>query len=142
MAKSKAAPLFLLTLLLPLAMAAIHCGPCGNTPVPYPMSTGPSCGDRAYAIKCDPNTSTLSFISKPGRTYEIASIDTKFQRMVIKPPSVTPGTCFSEDYGSEGFQTDDSLPFNISSSNTILLMNCTDNMLHLQVNSHEIQILK
>ncbi|KAH6806236.1 Protein kinase family protein [Perilla frutescens var. frutescens] len=117
-------------------MATMRCGPCGKTPVPYPMSTGPNCGDQAYKIKCDPTTTTggtLYFLSKPGRPYPITSIDTKSQRLVIRPPSVAPSTCFSDDYGVEGFQIDDSLPFNISSSNTILLLNCTDNMLHLQV---------
>ncbi|KAL1545540.1 non-specific serine/threonine protein kinase [Salvia divinorum] len=126
-------PFSLLAIFLPFAAAVMHCGPCGKTPVPYPMSSGPNCGDQAYKIKCDPNTSTLHFISKPGRLYPITSIDTRSQRMLIRPPSVLPGTCFSEDFSSEGFQMDDSLPFNISSSNTILLFNCTDNMLHLQV---------
>ncbi|KAG6433813.1 hypothetical protein SASPL_105430 [Salvia splendens] len=111
----------------------MHCGPCGKTPVPYPMSSGPNCGDQAYKIKCDQNTSTLHFISKPGRLYPITSIDTRSQRLVIRPPSVLPGTCFSEDFSSKGFHMDDSILFNISSSNTILLFNCTDNMLHLQV---------
>ncbi|XP_057808032.1 wall-associated receptor kinase-like 20 [Salvia miltiorrhiza] len=127
-------PFLLLAIIFPpLAAAVMHCGQCGKTPVPYPMSISPSCGDQAYKIKCDPNTGTLHFISKPGRLYPITSIDTRSQRMVIRPPSVLPGTCFSEDFSSEGFQIDDSLPFNISSSNTILLFNCTDNMLHLQV---------
>lgn len=133
----KTAPFLLLAVFLSLAYntkAAIRCGPCGKTPVPYPMSTAPDCGDQAYKLKCDPTASILYFISKPGRPYPITSIDTKAQRLVIRPPSVLPGTCFSEDYSSEGFQIDDSLPFNISSSNTILLLNCTDNMLHLQVN--------
>lgn len=122
-------------------MAAMRCGPCGKTPVPYPMSTAANCGDQAYKIKCDPTTSTLYFVSKTGRPYPITSINAKAQRFVIRPPDVVPGTCFSQDYGSEGFQIDDSLPFNISSSNTILLLNCTDNMLHLQVNFSKLQFL-
>ncbi|KAK6120332.1 hypothetical protein DH2020_046023 [Rehmannia glutinosa] len=114
-------------------MGNMHCGPCGKTPVPYPLSTGPNCGDQAYKTKCNPATSTLYFVSKVGVPYVITAVDSKDQRMVIRPPSVLPNTCFSEDYSSEGFQIDDSSPFNITSSNTILLLNCTDNMLHLQV---------
>ncbi|GFP98485.1 wall-associated receptor kinase-like 20 [Phtheirospermum japonicum] len=127
--------LFLATFLL-LAYCTkgdIHCGLCGKTPVPYPLSTGPNCGDQSYKIKCNSNTSTLYFISKVSVPYAITSVDPKAQRMVIRPPNVLPNTCFSEDYSTEGFQIDDSTPFNITSSNTLLLMNCTDNLLHLQV---------
>ncbi|KAI3474125.1 hypothetical protein Pfo_028913 [Paulownia fortunei] len=136
MENCKILPLILLIVFLSLAFTTggdMHCGFCGKTPVPYPLSTLPNCGDQAYKIKCDSATSTLYFNSKVGISYMITSINPKAQRMVIRPPSVIPGTCFSEDFHSEGFQIDDSLPFNITSSNTILLLNCTDNMLHLQV---------
>ncbi|KAL0338277.1 UNVERIFIED_CONTAM: Wall-associated receptor kinase-like 20 [Sesamum angustifolium] len=113
-------------------MGDIRCGFCGKTPVPYPLSTSPNCGDQAYKIKCDPKTSTLYLDSKAGLSYMITSINSKAQRMVIRPPDVIPDTCFSQDFKSEGFSIDDALPFNITSSNTILLLNCTDNMLHLQ----------
>ncbi|KAK4478537.1 hypothetical protein RD792_014018 [Penstemon davidsonii] len=111
----------------------MRCGSCGKTPVPYPLSTGPNCGDQAYKIRCNQNTSTLYFDSKTGTPYMITSMKPNAQRMVIRPPNVMPNTCFSEDFKTEGFSIDESLPFNITSSNTILLMNCTDNMLHLQV---------
>ncbi|KAK6146890.1 hypothetical protein DH2020_017802 [Rehmannia glutinosa] len=66
-------------------MAGMHCGPCGKTPVPYPLSTGPNCGDQAYKIKCNPATSTLYFVSKVGVPYVITAVDSKDQRMVIRP---------------------------------------------------------
>ncbi|KAL0309903.1 UNVERIFIED_CONTAM: Wall-associated receptor kinase-like 20 [Sesamum radiatum] len=128
-------PLLLLVMFLSLPytlMGDIRCGFCGKTPVPYPLSTSPNCGDQAYKIKCDPKTSTLYLDSKAGLPYMITSINSKAQRMVIRPPDVIPDTCFSQDFKSEGFSIDDALPFNITSSNTILLLNCTDNMLHLQ----------
>ncbi|KAG8376943.1 hypothetical protein BUALT_Bualt09G0116600 [Buddleja alternifolia] len=126
--------LILLTIFLSLAYTTgqMRCGSCGKTPVPYPLSTGPKCGDQAYKMRCNSNTSTLYFDSKAGVPYTITSIDPRNQKLVIRPPSVMPGTCFSDDFRTEGFQLDDSLPFNITSSNTVLLLNCTDNMLHLQ----------
>ncbi|KAL0451112.1 UNVERIFIED_CONTAM: Wall-associated receptor kinase-like 20 [Sesamum latifolium] len=133
---NKMPPLLLLVMFLSLPytlMGEMRCGFCGKTPVPYPLSSRPNCGDQAYKVKCDSNTSTLYLDSKAGLPYKITSINTKAQRMVIRPPDVIPNTCFSQDFKSEGFQIDDALPFNITSSNTILLLNCTDNMLHLQV---------
>ncbi|GKV10043.1 hypothetical protein SLEP1_g21466 [Rubroshorea leprosula] len=83
------------------AIGSLRCGNCGKILVPYPLSTGPGCGDQAYKIRC------------------------------------TAGTLWFDTVGSdiktEGIQLDDNLPFNITGSNTILLLNCTDAMLHLQV---------
>lgn len=53
--------------------------------------------------------------------------------MIVQPPSVYPRTCLSQNFQSQGIQLDDSRPFNITSSNTTQLLNCTDNMLHPQV---------
>ncbi|KAL3826030.1 hypothetical protein ACJIZ3_022059 [Penstemon smallii] len=114
----------------------MRCGSCGKTPVPYPFSTGPNCGDQAYKIRCDQNTNTLYFNSKTDTSYMITSMNPNAQRMVIRPPDVMPNTCFSEDFKTEGFSIDESLPFNITSSNTVLLMNCTDNMLHFNCLCH------
>ncbi|CAI9783283.1 unnamed protein product [Fraxinus pennsylvanica] len=129
-------PTFLLvTLLLVLyaerARAAIRCGYCGKTLVAYPLSTRPDCGDQDYKVRCI--ASSLWFESMSGAHYLITSINPQAQRMIIQPPSVYPGTCLSQDFQSQGIQLDDSRPFNITASNTILLLNCTDNMLHLQV---------
>nr|GLL26882.1 wall-associated receptor kinase-like 20 [Ipomoea trifida] len=113
------------------AMAALPCGNCGETPVPFPLSTGPKCGDQAYKIRCA--SGTLWFDALHNASYAITSINPQAQTMTVAPAPTVRGTCVSSDLGSEGIQLDQNLPFNITASNTVLLLNCTDNMLHLQV---------
>ncbi|CAN4107180.1 unnamed protein product [Withania somnifera] len=108
------------------------CNNCGKTPVPYPLSTGPDCGDPSYKVRCNA-AGTLWFDTTQNSSYVITSITPQIQRLVVKPPTSYPNTCISSDLPSEGIQLDPNLPFNITASNTILLLNCTDNMLHLQV---------
>lgn len=120
-----------LVLLIKLANGARNCGFCGKTPVPYPLSTRPDCGDQAYKVRCTANT--LWFDALKGSSYMITSIDPHGQRMIIRPSSVIPDTCLSNDLPSQGIHLDSNLPFNVTGSNTILLLNCTDAMLHLTV---------
>ncbi|KAG4130523.1 hypothetical protein ERO13_D09G149400v2 [Gossypium hirsutum] len=109
--------------------ALVRCGNCGRIPVPYPLSTGPNCGDQAYKIRC--TAGALWFDALKG-SYTIISINPMTQRMVLQPPSLLGNSCISSDISTQGIQLDDNLPFNITSSNTILLLNCTDAMFHLQ----------
>ncbi|MBA0830346.1 hypothetical protein Goarm_014885 [Gossypium armourianum] len=111
------------------ATALVRCGNCGRIPVPYPLSTGPNCGDQAYKIRC--TAGALWFDALKG-SYTIISINPMTQRMVLQPPSLLGNSCISSDISTQGIQLDDNLPFNITSSNTILLLNCTDAMFHLQ----------
>ncbi|XP_055811659.1 wall-associated receptor kinase-like 20 [Solanum dulcamara] len=111
-------------------MNKLICDNCGKNPVPYPLSTGPNCGDPSYKVRC--NTGTLWFDTMQNSSYVITSITPQIQRIVVKPPIPYPNTCLSSDFRSEGIQLDPNLPFNITASNTILLLNCTDYMLHLQ----------
>nr|XP_025888680.1 wall-associated receptor kinase-like 20 [Solanum lycopersicum] len=107
------------------------CENCGKIPVPYPLSTAPNCGDPLYKVSC--NAGTLWFDAMKNSSYVISSVTPQIQRLVIKPPTPYPNTCLSSDFRSEGIQLDPNLPFNITASNVILLLNCTDYMLHLQV---------
>ncbi|KAL4352837.1 hypothetical protein GQ457_06G006790 [Hibiscus cannabinus] len=111
------------------AAALVRCGNCGRIPVPYPLSTGPNCGDQAYKIRC--TAGELWFDALKG-SYMIISISPLTQRIILRPPSFLAKTCISGDIGMQGIQLDDNLPFNITGSNTIMLLNCTDAMLHLQ----------
>lgn len=127
------APLLLL-LLLPASHARV-CPPCGSTSVPYPLSTGDGCGDPAYKVRCAANTSTLMFDALNGTSYPITSISPAAQRLVVSPaPFVSrpqgQGSCMSEGAAvGRGVQLNASLPFNVSSSNTIMLLNCTPALL-------------
>ncbi|KAJ0087675.1 hypothetical protein Patl1_31804 [Pistacia atlantica] len=110
--------------------AVVRCGNCGRTPVPYPLSTDPNCGDQAYKIRCTAGTLWFDALNKS--SYMITDINPLTQRIIIRPAGLSGKTCIASDMATEGIQLDDNLPFNITSSNTILLLNCSDAMLHLQ----------
>lgn len=113
-------------------MATFPCPPCGRNPVPYPLSTAPTCGHQSYKIQCSAGSMYLDALN--ASSYPITSINPKTQRIIIQPASITPNTCIATDICSEGIKLDSSLPFNITSINTILLMNCSSFMLDVQVN--------
>lgn len=101
------------------ATSATRCSDCGTTPVPYPLSTGPNCGDQSYKIQCDAGTLNFNTLNN---TYPITSIDPNIQRFVIRPASFLDNnrSCVTADLPTQGVQLNSSLPFNVSSSNTIM----------------------
>ncbi|XP_043692276.1 wall-associated receptor kinase-like 20 [Telopea speciosissima] len=111
--------------------AAPRCNACGNTSVPYPLSTGPNCGDQSYKICCDAGTLWFDTLNS---TYPIESINHSTQRFVIRPASFAGNTCITTDFNSHGIQLDSSLPFNVTSSNTIFFLNCSENLLGSPLN--------
>jgi hypothetical protein len=121
-------------LLLRCAMctfSAKNCPNCGTTPVPYPFSTAPACGDPQYKIRC--NSGTLLFDTL-NSSYPVMSINPSIQRLVIQPASLLPNTCVTSDYIYEGISLNESLPFNITSDNTIMFLNCTESLLRSPLN--------
>lgn len=114
-------------------VAAIRrCGNCGLNPVPYPLSTGPDCGDSKYKIRCTAGTLWLDTLVVGGSSYQIKSIDPVTRRIIIQPGTIAPSACISTDLRSEGgilLHLNETLPFNITSNNTIFLYNCTDALL-------------
>ncbi|KAK0593412.1 hypothetical protein LWI29_036264 [Acer saccharum] len=104
--------------------AITRCPNCGTTPVPYPLSTNPTCGDQSYKIRCDSTTETLQFDTL-NNSYPITSISPSIQRLVIKPSALLPNTCVTSDLVHQGVQLNSSLPFNVTSGNTIMYMNCS-----------------
>ncbi|KAG2329053.1 hypothetical protein Bca52824_000233 [Brassica carinata] len=116
--------LFLLLSFSSTAESFKRCPNCGSTRVPYPLSTGPGCGDPDYKIRCD-NRGSLWFDTLNGSTNPIKLIDPSGQRFVLVPPGFERNTCVSVDIKSHGIQLDPNLPFNVSSSNTVIIMNCT-----------------
>ncbi|KAL0003194.1 hypothetical protein SO802_016975 [Lithocarpus litseifolius] len=118
------------------ASSAKQCSDCGNTTVPYPLSTSPTCGDQSYKIRCDAagGGGTLVFDTL-NNTYPIASINPSAQRFVIKPATLASNaTCVTSDLVHQGLQLNSSLPFNVTSSNTILYLNCTADLLRSPLN--------
>lgn len=108
--------------------SAITCPKCGNTSVPYPLSTGDACGDPYYRVYCNKEKQQLEFRALSS-TYPILSIDATSNRLVIQPASLESNSCTSQDYKSQGILLNNSLPFNITDSNTILLLNCSTRLL-------------
>ncbi|KAJ7950264.1 Protein kinase family protein [Quillaja saponaria] len=105
------------------AIAVKQCQDCGHTQVPYPLSTRPDCGDQSYKIRCV--SGTLFFDALNSSSYPVTSINPITQRLIVRPPGFLKNECVSEDFKSEGIQLDTNLPFNITSSNSVVLMNCS-----------------
>lgn len=106
------------------------CPNCGSMQVPYPLSTEPSCGDPYYRLRCDPNSHKLYFDTLNGSSYVVLRIMSSIQRMVVQPSPWLPGSCVTQDMPvSNGIWLNQSLPFNITSSNTVFLFNCSPRLL-------------
>ncbi|XP_058729575.1 G-type lectin S-receptor-like serine/threonine-protein kinase At4g03230 isoform X1 [Vicia villosa] len=98
------------------------CEPCGSNPVPYPLSTGPNCGDPTYFnFRCNPSMGQLSFTNDTTSN----NISVNYRVIRVAPSSKT-FTIYNEDntfnqYCGEGSQYKGSLkispPFRISSDN-------------------------
>jgi hypothetical protein len=109
-----------------------RCDDCGNTPVPYPLSTGPTCGDQSYKIRCDAGSLVFDTLNN---TYAITSVNPSIQRFVIQPATLlSNATCVTSDLVHDGVKLNSSLPFNVTSSNTILYLNCTTDLLRSPLN--------
>ncbi|XP_071740500.1 wall-associated receptor kinase-like 20 [Rutidosis leptorrhynchoides] len=109
--------------------------------VPYPLSTNLNCGNPKYKLHCN-ETTGLEFISADEIYYKIINIDPKANRLVIRPPFISKDTCQSSDLQVGGFKLDDDSVFNISSRNTVLLLNCSDNILLSPLNCSSISICR
>ncbi|MFS7957976.1 putative protein kinase RLK-Pelle-WAK-LRK10L-1 family [Helianthus anomalus] len=105
--------------------AVVTCPACGTTPVPYPLSTGPTCGNQSYKVRCDKGALKFDTLNN---TYPIISISPKDQQLVIAQSPFLPNTCYTADLPTQGIQLDPSLPFSISLNNTIIFFNCTERM--------------
>ncbi|KAK9073901.1 hypothetical protein SSX86_006495 [Deinandra increscens subsp. villosa] len=120
--------LCLLTLIAHSSSSNIGCPKCGTIDVPYPLSTHDNCGNQKYKVYCNITTG-LEFISATGINYKIISIDSKSHRLVLRPPVIQKDTCESSDLHAGGFRLEDESRFNISSRNTVMLFNCSNNIL-------------
>lgn len=99
--------------------------------IPYPLSTSSDCGDPGYPLSCDPSSGRLYLDALNGSSYLVLAIHPSSQRLVVQPPPWLPGaTCTTRDMPrSEGLWLNQSLPFNITTSNTVFLFNCSPRLL-------------
>ncbi|XP_038717077.1 wall-associated receptor kinase-like 20 [Tripterygium wilfordii] len=119
--------IFIVLSLVTQVSALDACPKCGSIDIPYPLSTADDCGDPRYRIYC--NNGNLEFLSAEGLYYKILSINPSTYKLVISPPQVPPNMCYSSDVSVGGLRLDDNLPFNISSRNTVMLLNCSESIL-------------
>lgn len=118
---------FLLVISSNTLFALNSCPNCGNTEVPYPLSTSDNCGNPQYKVYC--NNGNLEFLSAQGFYYKIRTINPSANRLIISPPLIQQNTCQSYDLSVGGLRLDENSPFNISSRNTVMLLNCSENIL-------------
>nr|XP_011460146.1 PREDICTED: G-type lectin S-receptor-like serine/threonine-protein kinase At4g03230 [Fragaria vesca subsp. vesca] len=60
------------------------CKPCGTTMIPYPLSTGPDCGDPMYFhFNCNTLTGQVSFM-EPNDAFRVISITPSTQKFVLQ----------------------------------------------------------
>ncbi|CAM6048172.1 unnamed protein product [Sphagnum compactum] len=126
---------FLLHLVvIQLKTAPTGCPSCGNMSVPYPLSTSAvgACGRPEYRLNCTA-AQQLELVTTTG-SYPILSIDAASRLIVVAPPELTGSSCVTPDLVNGGFELDPNLDFNLSSSNTIMLLNCTSVMLQSPLN--------
>ncbi|XP_072988529.1 wall-associated receptor kinase-like 20 [Typha latifolia] len=98
--------------------------------VPYPLSTNRECGDPNYALFCNPFKQELYLPTLNASSYLVLSIQAPSRRMVVRPPPWLRGACATQDMPkSEGLWLNQSLPFNITSSNTVFLFGCSPRLL-------------
>ncbi|KAK9291759.1 hypothetical protein L1049_019709 [Liquidambar formosana] len=113
--------------LLAQVSALVACPKCGRMEVPYPLSTSDGCGNSSYRVYC--NSGILEFLSAGGFYYKILSINPKAYKFIISPPLILNNTCYSSDLTLGGLTLDENSPFNISTHNTVMLLNCSENIL-------------
>ncbi|QHN95406.1 hypothetical protein HN51_043261 [Arachis hypogaea] len=93
----------------------VACNPCGIYTIPYPLSTGPNCGDpEYYKFNCSYSTGQVSFMMPGGQLKRVTWIDENARKFYIEtddtyhcdyiyqnekpdPPFDVTNWCFKED---------------------------------------------
>lgn len=65
------------------APTAKSCEPCGTYMIPYPLSTGPNCGDPMYKFNCN-STGQLNFMMPDGIPYPVKMINEDARKFYIQ----------------------------------------------------------
>lgn len=89
------------------------CEPCGTNVIPYPLSTGPNCGDPTYnKLNCNKSTGQVSFLMTKGISLPVSSIDEDSRMIFIQ---------IDDSYScGSGYQTGTpNFPFSVTCSNDV-----------------------
>ncbi|KAI4334055.1 hypothetical protein L6164_018792 [Bauhinia variegata] len=88
------------------------CGTCGTNFIPYPLSTGPNCGDPMYlSFYCNTSSGQLNF-ETPGGTYQVISISPETQKFMIHSRDVV--DCKSQSSMDKLLNLNQSSPFHLT----------------------------
>ncbi|MBA0682774.1 hypothetical protein Goari_024467, partial [Gossypium aridum] len=100
-----------------IAPTSRSCLTCGTNLVPYPLSTGPNCGDPVYySFDCDMDTGQLSF-KTPSGNYAVTHVNPKASIFDIEIQAKEAVNCHAmHSSGSKILQLNRSSPFNVTSS--------------------------
>ncbi|XP_057455419.1 G-type lectin S-receptor-like serine/threonine-protein kinase At4g03230 [Lotus japonicus] len=95
-----------------IASTAKSCAPCGTYVIPYPLSTGPNCGDPMYSkFNCDYTKGQVSFMMSGGKSYRVTWIDEGARKFYIQTNDSDSDHCDS----SSSYQSyKPSSPFNVT----------------------------
>ncbi|XP_058779978.1 G-type lectin S-receptor-like serine/threonine-protein kinase At4g03230 isoform X2 [Vicia villosa] len=91
------------------------CGPCGTYIIPYPLSTGPTCGDPMYnKFNCNSLTGQVSFMMQDGKSYRVTLIKEVDRKFYIQTNDSDSDRC--DESSSDSYQDDKpSSPFSVTS---------------------------
>ncbi|KAF9670893.1 hypothetical protein SADUNF_Sadunf13G0116500 [Salix dunnii] len=91
--------------------SAATCETCGTNMIPYPLSTGPKCGDPAYLnFYCNLSSGQLNFKAR-GDTYRVTKINPGMHTFVIQ--TETADSCQSIKSNGNLLQLNQSSPFHV-----------------------------
>ncbi|KAA3488419.1 G-type lectin S-receptor-like serine/threonine-protein kinase isoform X1 [Gossypium australe] len=94
-----------------------NCETCGTNSVPYPLSTGPKCGDPMYfSFHCNNDTGELSFMAPNGQ-YSVVTVNPDARTFVIQMKAEEANNCAAlHTSASRILQFNQSSPFNVNST--------------------------
>ncbi|XP_027927838.1 uncharacterized protein LOC114184726 [Vigna unguiculata] len=93
-----------------IAPTAKSCEPCGTYAIPYPLSTGPNCGDPMYHnFNCNKSSGIVSFMMPGGKSYPVTWIDEATRMFSIQ-------TDYSYFCGSKNQNNTPKPPFRLADS--------------------------
>ncbi|OMO84800.1 S-locus glycoprotein [Corchorus capsularis] len=96
-----------------------NCKICGINLVPYPLSTGPNCGDPTYSSFYCNNTDQLSFMVSSGN-YDVIMVDPEARTFLIRMPSENVDSCNAiQSSASKILELNQSSPFTVTSGCSI-----------------------
>ncbi|KAI9177584.1 hypothetical protein LWI28_016946 [Acer negundo] len=89
-----------------------NCETCGTNMIPYPLSTGPKCGDTMYFnFHCNITSGQVSF-EAPGGVYRVTRINPETQKFVIQTNNEE--NCEGGNLRDKFLKLDQSSPFHVT----------------------------